>query len=127
MTSAQINCPSPFPEGPADTHLAKLLVPAPYVVPEKKKKATGTRKSARHPEVSDSSSDESKTHSSREDEEEEEETPPPPAGEGMKRKAAPTGEAEGSKKGKTLPPDCSTDADSGKEEWAPWAKPLAKS
>ena len=87
----------------------------------------GTRKSARRPEVSNSSSDESKTHSSCEDEEEEEETPPPPAGEGKKRKAAPTGEAEGSKKGKTLPPDYSTDADDGGEEWVPRAKPLAKS
>ena len=67
MTSGQINCPAPLPEGPADAHLAKLLVSAPYVVPEKKvkKKSTRTRKSARHPEVSDSSSDESKTHSSR--------------------------------------------------------------
>ena len=129
MTSGQISCPAPLLEGPADARLAKLLVPAPYVVPEKKvkKKATGTRKSGRRPEVSDSSSDESKTHSSCEDEEEEEETPPPPAGEGKKRKAAPTGEAEGSKKGKTLPPDCSTDADGGGEEWAPRAKPLAKS
>ena len=130
MTSGQINCPAPLPEGPADARLAKLLVPAPYVVPEKKvkKKATGSQKSARHLEVSDSSSDESKTHSSREDEEEEEEeTPPPLAGEGKKRKAAPTGEAEGSKKGKTLPPDCSTDADGGGEEWAPRAKLLDKS
>ena len=129
MTSRQINCSAPLPECPADAQLAKLLVLAPYVVPEKraKKKATGTRKSARRPEASDPSSDESKTHSSREDEEEEEETPPPPAGEGKKRKAAPTGEAEGSKKGKTLPPDCSTDADGGGKEWAPRAKPLAKS
>ena len=79
-----------------------------------KKRATGTRKKA-------------KTHSSHEDEEEEEVTSPPPAGEGKKRKAAPTGEAEGSKKGKTLPPDYSTDADDGGEEWPPRAKPLAKS
>ena len=107
--------------------MAKLLVPAPYVVPEKKAKktATGTRKSARCLEVSDSSSDDSKTHSSHEDEEEEEETSPPPAGEGKKRKAAPIGEAEGSKKGKTLPPDYS--ADDGEEEWPLRAKPLAKS
>ena len=92
--------------------MAKLLVLAPYVVPEKKakKKATGTRNSARHLEVSDSSSDDSKTHSSREDEEEEEETSPPPAGEGKKRKPAPTGEAEGSKKGRTLLQDSSTAA-----------------
>ena len=129
MTSGQINCPAPLPEGPADARLAKLLVPAPYVVPEKKatKRATGTRKSARRLEVSDPSSDDSKTHSSHEDEEEEEETPPPPVAEGKKRKAAPTGEAEGSKKGKTLPPDYSTDADDGGEEGLPRAKPLAKS
>ena len=118
-----------MPEDPADARLAKLLVPAPYVVPEKKatKKATGTRKSARRQEVSGSSSDGSKAHSSREDEEEEEETSPPPAGGEKKRKAALTGEAEGSKKGKTLPPDYSTDADDGGEEWPPRAKPLAKS
>ena len=129
MTSGQINCPAPLPEGPADARLAKLLVPAPHVVPEKKakKKAMGTRKSARRLEVSDPSSNDSKTHSSHEDEEEEEETPPPPAGEGKKRKAAPNREAEGSKKGKTLPPDYTTDADDGREEWPLRAKPLAKS
>ena len=109
--------------------MAKLLVPAPYVVPEKKakKKATRTRKSARCLEVSDSSSDDSKTHSSREDEEEEEETSPPPAGGEKKRKATPTGEAEGSKKGKTLPLDGSTNADDSEEEWPHRAKPLARS
>ena len=127
--SGQINYPAPLPEGPADACLAKLLVPTPYVVPEKKakKKATGTRKSARRLEVSDSLSDDSETHSSHEDEEEEEETPPPPAGEGKKRKAAPTREAEGSKKGKTPPLDYSTNADDGKEDWPHRAKPLARS
>ena len=106
-----------------------MLVPAPYVVPEKKakKKATGTRKSSWRLEVSDSSSDESETHSSREDEEEEEETPPPLAGEGKKRKASLSEEAGGSKKGKTLPPDYSADADDGGDEWQPRSKPLAKS
>ena len=129
MTSGQINCPAPLPEGPADARLAKLLVPAPYVVPEKKaaKKATGTRKSARRQEVSDPSSDCPEAHSSCEDEEEEEETSPPPAGGEKKRKAALSGEAGGSKKGKPLPPDYSTDADNGGEEWLPRAKPLAKS
>ena len=109
--------------------MTKLLVLAPHVVPEKKakKKATGTQKSAQRLEVSDSSSDDSKTHSSREDEEEEEETSPPPAGGGKKRKVAPTGEAEGSKKGKTHPPDYSTNADDGGKEWPLRAKPLAKS
>ena len=68
--SRPINCPTPLPEGPADARLAKLLVPAPYVVPEKKakKKATGTRKSARRQEVSDSSSDGPEVPSSHEDE-----------------------------------------------------------
>ena len=82
MTSGQINCPAPLPEGPADARLVKLLVPAPYVVSEKKvkKKATRTQKSALRPEVSDSPFKESKTHSSHEDEEEEEETPPPSSG-----------------------------------------------
>ncbi len=109
--------------------MAKLLVPAPYVVLEKKatNKATGTRTSARRLEVSGSSSDGSKAHSSREDEEEEEETSPPPAGGEKKRKAAFTGEAEGSKKGKTLPPDYSTNTDDDGEEWLLRAKPLAKS
>ena len=77
--------------------------------------------------MSDSSSDESKTHSSRENEEEEEETSPPLAGGDKKRKAAVIGEAEGSKKGKILPPDYSANADDGGEEWSLRAKPLAKS
>ena len=54
-------------------------------------------------------------------------TLPPPARGEKKRKAALSGEAGGSKKGKTLPPDYSTDADDGGEEWQPRAKPLAKS
>ena len=50
-----------------------------------------------------------------------------PAGGDKKRKADPSGEAEGSKKGKTLPPDrAKTAADSG-DEWLPRDKPLAKS
>ena len=118
-----------MPEDPADARLAKLLVPAPYVVLKKKAttKATGNRKSARCQEASDPSSDGSEAHSSCEDEEEEEETSPPPAGEGKKRNAARTGEAEGSKKGKTLPLDYSTNANDGEEEWPLRAKPLAKS
>ena len=51
----------------------------------------------------------------------------PPAGGDKKRKVVPTGEAEGSKKGRTLPPDYSTNADDGEAEWLPRAKPLAKS
>ena len=109
-TSGQINCPAPLPEDTADALLTEMLTPAPYKVPEKTKKAKGTRKSSRRQVLSDSSSDNSAAHSSPEDEEEEEDAPPPGGGD-KKRKAAPTGEAEGSKKGRTLLPDSSTAAD----------------
>ena len=101
-----------------------LLVPALYVVPEKK--AMGTRRSSRRQVVSDSSSDDSEADSSHEDEEEKKEASPPAGGE-KKRKASPTGEAEGSKKGRTLPPDCSANVGDGNEEWPSRAKPLARS
>ena len=126
-TSGQINYPAPLPKDTMDALLTEMLTPAPYKVPEKTRKAKGTRKSSRRQVLSDSSSDNSSTHSSPEDEEEEEETPPPPAGEGKKRKAAPTREAEGSKKGKTPPPDYSTNANGSEEEWPHRAKPLARS
>ena len=77
--------------------------------------------------VSDSSSDNSEAHSSRENEEEEDEDSPPPAGGDKKRKSAPTGKAEGSKKGRTLLSDCSTTATDNEDEWLLRAKPLAKS
>ena len=99
--AGQIDCLAPLPEGPADTLLAKMLTLAPYTVPEKTKKAKATRKSSRRQASSDSPSDDSAAHSSLDDEEEEEEAPPPTGGD-KKRKAAPTGEAEGSKKGRTL-------------------------
>ena len=51
----------------------------------------------------------------------------PPAGGDNKRKAAPSGEAEGSKKGRTLLPDCSMAAAFSDEESLPRDKPLAKS
>ena len=52
----QIICPAPMPKNPVDARLARLLVPAPHVVPEKKakKEATGARKSS-HFQVSDDS------------------------------------------------------------------------
>ena len=124
-TSEQINCPIPLPEDPADALLTEMWTPTPYEVLEKTKKAKGTRKSSRRQVLSDSSSNSSAAHSFPEDEEEEEDAPPPGGGD-KKRKAAPTGEAEGSKKGKTLPSDYSADADDGGEELAPRAKPLAK-
>ena len=105
-----------------------MLVPAPYEVPEKKakKKATGTRKGLRRKVISDSSSENTEAHPSNKDEEEEEEIPPPTREE-KKRKTAPSGEAEGSRKGRTLPPDQSTIATYSDEEWLPRDKPLAKS
>ena len=102
-------CPAPMPEDPVDARLAGLLVPAPHVVPEKKAKkvAAGTRKSSRN-QVSDDEAE-----SSPEDEEEEDSLPE--EGE-RKRKASPIGEAEGSKKGRTLPPDCFAHASDDDED-----------
>ena len=118
----QIICPAPMPENPVDARLARLLVPAPHVVPEKKakKEATGTRKSSRLQVSDDSGAD-----SSPENEEEKEDSLPE-EGE-RKRKASPTGKAEGSKRGRTLLPDCSTTAADSEDEWLLRAKPLAKS
>ena len=125
-TSGQINSSAPLPEDTADALLTEMLTPAPYKVPEKTKKAKGTRKSSRRQVVSDSSSDDSATHSSPEDEEEDEDAPPSVGGD-KKRKATLTGEAEGSKKGRTLLRDYSTTAAEGEDEWLLRAKPLAKS
>ena len=75
--------------------------------------------------VSDSSSDDSEADSSPEGDEEKEDSPQ--EGGERKRKASPTREAEGSKRGRTLPPDCSANADDGDEEWPSRAKPLARS
>ena len=77
--------------------------------------------------VSDSSSDNSETHSSCENEEEEDDGSPPPAGGDRKRKAAPTGEAGRSKKGRTLLLDYSTTPADSEDEWLLRATPLAKS
>ena len=126
--SEQIDYPAPLLEDTADDLLTEMLTPAPYKVREKtKKKAKGTRKSSRCQVVSDSSSDNSATHSSHDNEEEEEEDAPPPTGGDKKRKAAPTGEAERSNKGRTLLPDYCTTAAEGEDEWLLRAKPLAKS
>ena len=114
-----------MPEDPADARLTGLLVPAPHVVPEKKakKKATGTRKSSRFQVLSDDESEADSFHQG----EEEKKKASPPAGGGKKRKASPTREAEGSKKGRALPPDCSANTGDDDEDWPPRAKPLARS
>ena len=93
------------------------------MVPEKKakKEATGTRKSSRF-----QVSDDSEADSSPKDEEKKKRASPP-AGGGKKRRASPMREAEGSKKGRTLPPDCSANAGDDDEDWPPRAKPLARS
>ena len=70
-------------------------------------------------------SDDSEADSSLEDKEEEEDSLPE-EGE-RKRKASPTGEAEGSKRGITIPPDSSANTDVGEEEWPSRARPPARS
>ena len=125
--AGQIDCPTPLPEGPADALLAKMLTPAPYKVTEKTKKAKGARKSSRRQASLGSPSDDSAVHSSLKDEEEEEEDAPPPTGGDKKRKAGSTGEAGGSKKGRTLLPDCSTAADESEDKWLPRGKPQGRS
>ena len=124
--SEKINCPAPLPEDTADALLTEMLTLAPYKVPEKTKKAKGTRKSSRRQASLDSPYDDSAAHSSPEDEEEEEDAPPPTGGD-KKRKAAPTGEAGGSKKERTLPPDSSTATDESEDKWLPRAKPPRRS
>ena len=44
-----------------------------------------------------------------------------------KRKASPTGEAKGSKRGRTIPPDSSANTNVGDEEWPSRARPPARS
>ena len=53
--------------------------------------------------------------------------PLPSSGERKEKEGHPTRGAGGSKKGRTLPPDYSTNTDDGEEEWPSRAKPLAKS
>ena len=120
--AGQIICPTPMLENPVDARLARLLVPTLHVVPEKKakKEATGTQKSSRFHVCDDSEAD-----SSPEDKEEEEDSLPE-EGE-RKRKASPTGEAERSKRGRTIPPDSSANTDVGEEEWPSRARPPARS
>ena len=111
---------APMPEDPVEARLAGLLVPAPHVVPEKKAKkvAAGTQKSSRN-QASDDNEDSSP-------EDEEEEYSLSEEGE-KKRKASPTGEAEGSKRGRTIPPDSFANIDVGEDEWPPRARPPAGS
>ena len=119
--AVQLICPAPMPEDPVNARLAGLLVPAPHVVPEKKAKkvAAGTQKSSRNQASND------EADSSPEDEEEEEDSLPE-EGE-KKRKASPIGEAEGSKRGRTIPPDSFANTIVGEEEWPSRARRPARS
>ena len=105
--AGQIDYLAPLPEGPANALMMEMLTPAPYKVPEKTKKAKGTRKGSRRQVLSDSSFDDSAAHSSPEDEEEEEDAPPPGGGD-KKRKAVPTGGVKGPRREglsfRTVPP-----------------------
>ena len=122
-TSGQINCPTPLPEDTADALLTEMLTPAPYKVPEKTKKAKGTRKSSRRQASSDSSSDNSATHYSPEDEEEDEDAPPSVGGD-KKRKVAPTGGPNGPRREglsfRTIPPPPPKAKTSGCPGPSPW-------
>ena len=118
--SGSINCPAPLPKDPAPALLVKLLVPAPYVVPEKKakKKATGTRKSARRQEMSDSSSDDSKATPPMKTRRRKKRPLPLQWGEGRKGRPPRTGRPKGPREGRpllrTTPPTPTTAKRSGR-------------
>ena len=122
-TSGQINYPTPLPEDTAGALLTEMLTPPPYKVPEKTKKAKGTRKSSRRQVLSDSSSDNSVMHSSPEDKEEDEDAPPLVGGD-KKRKAAPTRGAKGPRREglsfRTTPPPSPKAKTSGCSGPSPW-------
>ena len=119
----QIKYPSPLPEDTAGALLTEMLTPAPYKVPEKTKKAKGTRKSSRRQMLSDSSSDNSAAHSSPKDEEEEEDAPTP-GGETRKGRPPQLGRLKGPRRGelsfRTTPPPlpkAKTSSCSGPSPW----------
>ena len=124
----QIHSLAPLPEEPVIPLLAKMLVPAPYRLPEKK--AKGAKGGPHHKGASDVTSEDEVTLSStaKDDEEEEEEENNPPPNEGKKKRAASTNlEAETSKKGKgSLADNFAWDVDSSPER-RPRPKPRAAS
>ena len=79
----RIHYPAPLPEDPAVPLLTKMLVPAPYQMPEKKAKET--RSGLHRKGTSDLTSEDAETHSSlTEDDDEEEERNSPLRREGRK-------------------------------------------
>ena len=124
----RIHYSAPLQEEPAGPLLTKMLVPAPYEAPKKEasKKVKKTRSGLRRRDTSDAKSEDSIGHPSSEDEEEEEEDKPS-TGEGEKRTASSSLEAESPKRGKGSPPEVSTTAADSSPEWDPRAQPLVKS
>ena len=124
----RIQCPAPLPEELAGPLLTKMLVPAPYKEPKKEdsKKVKKTRSGLRRRDTSDAKSEDSSGHPSSEDEEEEEEDKPS-TGEGEKRTASSSLEAESLKRGKGSLPEASTMAADSSPEWDPRVQPLEKS
>ena len=128
----RINWPAPLHKDPEVPLLTKMLVPAPYQVPEKKakKKAKGTRGGLRRKGTSGAMFEDAEVHSSaaEDDKEEEEEEESHPTCRGRKKRTASMRpEAMASKKGKTSLPDSSAAATDSSSEWEPREKPLAKS
>ena len=114
--------PGSYARKPSRLPSSEVVGAAPHVVPEKKakKEATGARKSSRFQVSDDSGAD-----SSPENEEDKEDSLP--EGGERKRRASPTGEAEGSKRGRTIPPNSSANINIGEEEWPSRARPSARS
>jgi hypothetical protein len=90
----RIKCSAPLPENPADPLLMRMLVPAPYQVPEKKdkkKKGKEAESGLRHKGTSDAmfgGTEVPSSHEGDEDEEEEEEESNSPHRGRKKRRAA---------------------------------------
>ena len=124
-----IHCPAPLPEEPAGPLLTKMPVPAPYEAPKKEasKKVKKTRSGLRRRDASDTKSKDSSDYPSSEDEEEEAEEDEPPVGDGKKRTASSSLEAESPKRGKGSLPEASTTAADSSPEWDPRVQPLVES
>ena len=126
----RIQCLDPLPKEPVIPRLAKMLVPAPYMVPAKKAtgKAKGVRSGPRRKGASDTTSKEKTRSSVAEDDDDEEEKSESPSNGGKKKRAASTMlEAEAPKKGKgPLAGSSAWDVD-GSPERRPRTKPRAAS
>nr|XP_020189746.1 neurofilament heavy polypeptide-like [Aegilops tauschii subsp. strangulata] len=123
--AGRIHFPAPLPEELVGLLLTKMLVPAPYEAPKKEasKKVKKTRSGLCHRDASDAKSEDSSDDPSSEDEEEEEEDESS-MGEGKKRTASSSLEAELPKRRKSSLPEASTTAAHSRPEGDPRAQPL---